>query len=52
METVLHSFDGGKDGVVDPIATMTLDANGMALYGTTEVGGRWNKGTIFKITVP
>jgi len=52
IETVLHSFDGGKDGVMDPIAMMTLDANGMALYGTTEVGGHWNGGTIFKITLP
>jgi uncharacterized repeat protein (TIGR03803 family) len=47
-ETVLHSFKGyPKDGEY-PIAGLIQDDAGN-LYGTTELGGFFNNGTIFKI---
>jgi uncharacterized repeat protein (TIGR03803 family) len=47
-ETVLHSFAGyPKDGEY-PIANLIWDNKG-SLYGTTEIGGRFNSGTIFKL---
>jgi uncharacterized repeat protein (TIGR03803 family) len=47
VETVLHSF-GGADGA-NPVAGLLLDSAGN-LYGTTEYGGAYNDGVIFKIT--
>jgi uncharacterized repeat protein (TIGR03803 family) len=44
-ETVLHSFSGG-DGAA-PEATL-LNVNG-TLYGTTLLGGAYNRGTVFSI---
>lgn len=44
--TVLHSFNG-RDGAY-PVARLTLDAAGN-LYGTTQVGGAHNYGTVFKL---
>lgn len=46
-ETVLHSFAGGKDGSA-PRANLTL-FNG-DLYGTTQLTGANNAGTVFSIT--
>jgi uncharacterized repeat protein (TIGR03803 family) len=46
-ETVLHSFSGSADGAW-PWAEPVLDSVGN-LYGTTSVGGNFNKGTVFKI---
>ena len=47
-ETVLHSFTGdSKDGAY-PYGGL-LNVNG-TLYGTTEVGGAYGYGTVFKIT--
>jgi len=48
METVLHSFGGGRDGA-NPTAGLT-NVDGV-LYGTTEIGGANGVGTVFKITV-
>jgi len=45
--TTLHSFDG-TDGS-EPVAGFVQGADGN-LYGTTEIGGANNTGTIFKIT--
>ncbi|MGA2373075.1 MAG: choice-of-anchor tandem repeat GloVer-containing protein [Candidatus Korobacteraceae bacterium] len=45
--TVLHNFTG-SDGSA-PEATLTLDRAGN-LYGTTIGGGRYNYGTVFKMT--
>jgi len=45
--TVLHTFQG-PDGA-NPKATLTLDGGGH-LYGTTELGGASNVGTVFKMT--
>ena len=45
-ETVLHAFGTGKDGTA-PQAGL-INANGY-LYGTTEYGGDYNVGTIFRI---
>jgi len=47
-ETVLYSFTGyPKDGEY-PIAALIRDNHGN-LYGTTEIGGRFNNGTIFEL---
>jgi uncharacterized repeat protein (TIGR03803 family) len=48
-ETVLHSFSG-SDGAY-PYANVTIGANGK-LYGTTELGGTSNYGTVFELTPP
>jgi len=46
--TSLHSFSGGDDGG-DPVAGLVQASDGN-LYGTTEFGGTYNVGTVFKIT--
>lgn len=47
--TTLHTFTGtGTDGA-NPIAGLVRAADG-DLYGTTQLGGTYNKGTVFKIT--
>jgi uncharacterized repeat protein (TIGR03803 family) len=45
-ETVLHSFNG-QDGE-EPLGGLIFDAVGN-LYGTTDVGGASNYGTVFKL---
>ncbi|HEX3671249.1 MAG TPA: choice-of-anchor tandem repeat GloVer-containing protein [Candidatus Cybelea sp.] len=45
---VLYEFQGGKDGN-GPNGGVVSDANGV-LYGTTEYGGAFGLGTIFKLT--
>jgi uncharacterized repeat protein (TIGR03803 family) len=47
--TVLHSFTGGADGGA-PHAGLVSDAAGN-LYGTTQAGGKYGYGTVFKIDV-
>jgi uncharacterized repeat protein (TIGR03803 family) len=47
-ETVLYSFTGGADGAY-PTGGVVRDAEGN-LYGTTANGGRYNQGTVFKVT--
>jgi uncharacterized repeat protein (TIGR03803 family) len=50
-ETVLHTFTGGTDGGY-PYAALTKDKKGN-LYGTTELGGTYGEGTVFRIkTLP
>jgi|HubBroStandDraft_5_1064220.scaffolds.fasta_scaffold01174_6 uncharacterized repeat protein (TIGR03803 family) len=46
--SVIHSFTGGKTDGASPFAGL-VEANG-TLYGTTELGGRYNKGTVFSIS--
>jgi uncharacterized repeat protein (TIGR03803 family) len=46
--TVLHSFGGPDDGA-QPVAAVTLDAAGN-VYGTTQTGGRYNEGVVFKLS--
>jgi len=43
---VLHSFDW-PDGIV-PSGGLVLDGSG-SLFGTTNSGGAWNRGTIFRV---
>jgi uncharacterized repeat protein (TIGR03803 family) len=45
--TTLASFNG-SDGA-NPLAGLIMDSSGN-LYGTTEVGGAWNGGTVFELT--
>jgi len=45
-ETVLHNFAGGADGA-NPYAGLVMDNSGN-LYGTTERGGSFGLGTVFK----
>ncbi len=45
-ETVLHSFGAAGDGS-GPSGGLILDANGN-LYGTTENGGAYGKGTVYR----
>jgi uncharacterized repeat protein (TIGR03803 family) len=47
-EKVLHSFTGFPDGAY-PDTGLTLGTDGN-FYGTTPVGGKYNYGTIFRIT--
>jgi uncharacterized repeat protein (TIGR03803 family) len=49
VETVLYRFSG-SDGV-GPYADLIFDKEG-ALYGTTELGGSGNIGTVFMLTPP
>lgn len=43
---VLNPFSGNSDGA-NPIATLVLSGN--TLYGTTEAGGAFGQGTVFKV---
>lgn len=49
-ETVLYRFTGGNDGAY-PQSRLIADKEG-ALYGTTEEGGSYGYGTVFKLTPP
>jgi len=52
METVLYSFSSNINGTNDgalPSDTLVLDAAGN-LYGTTDVGGASNNGTVFRLS--
>jgi uncharacterized repeat protein (TIGR03803 family) len=51
-ETVLYSFTGQQGDGAGPQCIGRLLLEGRALYGTTEVGGRFNLGTVFKLTLP
>jgi uncharacterized repeat protein (TIGR03803 family) len=46
-ETVLYSFTGGADGA-EPVAGVIMDKAGN-LYGTTQYGGPFSSGTVFKV---
>jgi hypothetical protein len=50
VETVLHDFGEGKDGVI-PHGTLIFDKAG-ALYGTALAGGTKGLGMVFKLTPP
>ena len=47
-ETILHSFGASGDGS-QPYCALTLDTAGN-LYGTTNVGGAYDRGTVFEVT--
>src|SRR6185369_13063249 len=47
-ETVLHSFAGAPTDGSKPLAGLVRDKAGN-LYGTTEYGGAFNNGTVFKL---
>jgi uncharacterized repeat protein (TIGR03803 family) len=46
-EEVLYSFPRGKNGAT-PVAGIVLDAVGN-IYGTTELGGSRDRGTVFEL---
>jgi len=47
-ETVLHKFTGGKDGA-NPAGRLVRDS-ASSLYGTTQSGGAFHNGVVFKLT--
>jgi uncharacterized repeat protein (TIGR03803 family) len=47
--TTLYSFTGGDDGW-SPLAGL-VQANDGSLYGTTEIGGLYGYGTVFRLTI-
>ncbi len=49
VETVLHSFMGGNSDGANPKARLIADTSGN-LYGTTEFGGAFGEGTVFKLS--
>jgi len=48
QETLLYSFGGMPDGV-NPSGSLVVDGLGN-LYGTTEIGGAFNKGTVYEVS--
>lgn len=48
-ETILHSFRGGFTDGAYPAAELVRDSAGN-LYGTTQIGGASNYGTVFKVS--
>jgi uncharacterized repeat protein (TIGR03803 family) len=49
-ETVLHKFCRGKDGCLSTLTTGgVILGSGGTIYGTTDGGGRYGFGTVFKI---
>jgi uncharacterized repeat protein (TIGR03803 family) len=46
----LHAFHGGNDGI-NPSGSMVFDPEGN-LYGTTQVGGAGNGGTVYRVKPP
>jgi uncharacterized repeat protein (TIGR03803 family) len=48
QETVLYSFFGGEDGNM-PYSGVILDS-GSNVYGTTEEGGEFGEGAVYKVT--
>jgi uncharacterized repeat protein (TIGR03803 family) len=48
-ERVLHNFGSGTDGATPLTLSGLSDVNG-ALYGTTDVGGTSNIGTVFEVS--
>ncbi len=47
-ETVLYSFAGGTDGA-NPVSNLVFNSGNNVLYGTTELGGANNAGTVFAL---
>jgi uncharacterized repeat protein (TIGR03803 family) len=47
-ESILYNFTGGTDGY-SPLGGLVRDSAGN-LYGTTEYGGTFSEGTVFKLT--
>jgi uncharacterized repeat protein (TIGR03803 family) len=47
-ETVLYSFSGGTDGRLPLLGYLVRDVKGN-LYGTTQFGGTYGEGTVFKL---
>jgi hypothetical protein len=50
-ETVLYSFKGGANDGASPLGALILDHHGN-LYGTTNVGGPDNVGSVFELSPP
>jgi uncharacterized repeat protein (TIGR03803 family) len=51
-ETVIHTFQSSnKHDGIEPFSGVIADSNG-ALYGTTEGGGAYNYGAVYKLTPP
>jgi len=46
--TILHEFGGGSPNPILPYSGVTLGPDGL-LYGTTMMGGKDNKGTVYRV---
>jgi len=46
---ILHHFAGGGTDGAQPAAGLIRSLDGTLIYGTTQIGGRSNQGTIFKL---
>lgn len=49
QETVIHSFFPGVAAGANPLSTYLQEIDG-SLYGTTEAGGLYNQGTVFRLS--
>lgn len=47
VQTVIHGFTGRNDGALGSLGPLLI--NGGAIYGVTEVAGKYSAGTAFKI---
>lgn len=50
-ETLLYSFEGGANDGAKPLGTLMFDDKGN-LYGTTNLGGPTNVGSVFELSPP
>ena len=49
QESVIYSFSQQNEDAYDPAASMIVDSKG-SLYGTTQQGGIYGAGAIFKLS--
>jgi uncharacterized repeat protein (TIGR03803 family) len=47
-ETIVHSFDGGKDGGTGSLGALLVRGGG-SLYGVAETGGAYGAGTVYQL---
>ncbi len=48
-ETILHSFGASSSNGRGPVAGLVQGSDGN-FYGTTEIGGKYNRGTVFSVS--
>jgi uncharacterized repeat protein (TIGR03803 family) len=48
VQTALYTFTGGQDGGLPIVTALALDSQNN-VYGTTNIGGTYGRGTVFKL---